>query len=152
MRDVRTHGSLPVGTPMKRRSDWRIAVRRTWAPALDGFRMYGGTAALAVALGAIALVAVLIPASLIGPGGALGQPRLELLPFAGGDLGLPWTIAAQDPSSTQRAAVQQFVRMLGVAGLGTLALAAIGMLCVFGARAAVRTPELMLRRAVGATR
>ncbi|HEU4588796.1 MAG TPA: FtsX-like permease family protein [Gemmatimonadales bacterium] len=137
---------------MIRPSDWRGAVRRTWVPALDGFRMYGGTAALAVGLGVIALVAVLVPASLIGAGGALGQPRLELVPIAGGDLGLPWAIAAQDPSTTQRAALQQFVRMLGVAGLGALALAVVGMLCVFGARAAARTPELMLRRAIGATR
>jgi hypothetical protein len=114
--------------------------------------MYGGTAALAVALGILALVGIAIPVSLAGPNGVLAPPRLELLPLAGGDLGLPWTIPAEDPATTQRSALLLFVRMLGVAGLGTLTLAAVAMLCVFGSRAAVRAPELRLRRAIGATR
>jgi MacB-like periplasmic core domain len=135
----------------RREARWR-ALRRVCRPALDGLRTYWGTAALAIALGIIALVGIAVPASLVGPGGGLAAPRLELLPIAGGDLGLPWAISVDDPATTQRAAVQLFVRMLGVAGLGTLTLAAVAMLCVFGSRAAVRAPELRLQRAIGATR
>jgi hypothetical protein len=56
------------------------------------------------------------------------------------------------PAATQQAALARFFALLAGATLGTLILALLTLLALAGARAALRTTEIAVRRAVGASR
>src|SRR3989442_12292776 len=79
-------------------------------------------------------------------------PRLGLPPWRGGDLGMAWSTLAWSPTATHHTAlVLLFQLLLGIA-IGVLAVAGMTLISLSVARASARTPELSLRRAVGASR
>ena len=122
---------------------------RSLGSALDGLRAYWGTAALAAATGALALIAALPVARLATPAGTLTRLRVPgPLPF---DAGFLWINAAQGPAELRQAAVALLFKvLLGVAcALVAVALLTLVALCV--ARASARGPEIAIRRAVGAS-
>ena len=78
--------------------------------------------------------------------------RLGLPPWRGGDLGMAWSTLAWSPTATHHTAlVLLFQLLLGIA-IGVLAVAGMTLISLSVARASARTPELSLRRAVGASR
>ena len=122
---------------------------RLTGSVLSSLRAYWGTAALAAATGALALMAVLPVTRLATPGGAGSRLRAPVpSPF---DAGFLWINAPQGPAELRQAAVALlFKLLLGVAwGLVAVALLTLVALCV--ARASARGPEIAIRRAVGAS-
>lgn len=78
--------------------------------------------------------------------------RLSLVPLRGGDLDLLWRAGVQPPAATQQHAVDALAGLLLGSALGTLAFAALTILILSLAREAERSPEVTVRRAVGAGR
>jgi hypothetical protein len=131
--------------------DFQVSLRRVAVPALAALRMYWGTVALLTGTGLLALAAFLPIAALLhtGPGAAtrLG-PWLE----RGADLGVGWSQDAQGPAATQQRGVDVLFHLLLGTGVATLAIAAVTILTLFGARASRRESEVLVSRAVGASR
>ncbi|MFI5234623.1 MAG: FtsX-like permease family protein [Gemmatimonadales bacterium] len=125
-------------------------LRRTFAPALHGLRAYWGTMALVAAAGGAATAALLPATSLVGGPGLI--PRVSLPPDAPTDFGILWSVEMQDPTALHHIGVVTiFQLLLGVAA-GVLAVAWLTTLAISAARAAARSPEISIRRSVGATR
>ena len=120
-------------------------------PALAALRMYWGTVALLTGSGLLALAAFLPIAALlhIGPG-----PAARLGPWLerGADLGVGWSQDAQGPAATQQQGVDVLFHLLLGTAVATLAIAAVTILALFGARASRRESEMLVSRAVGASR
>jgi hypothetical protein len=118
---------------------------------LAALRMYWGTVALLTGTGLLALAASLPIAALLhtGPGlpSRLG-PWLE----RGAELGAGWSQDAQGPAATQQQGVDVLFHLLLGTAVATLAIAAVTMLALFGARASRRESEMLVSRAVGASR
>lgn len=131
--------------------DFLPKARRVAVPALAALRMYWGTVALLTGTGFLALTAFLPVAALLstGPGRAtrLG-PWLE----RGADLGAGWSQDAQGPAAIQQQGVDVLFHLLLGTAVATLAIAAVTILTLFGARAARRESEVLVSRAVGASR
>lgn len=125
---------------------------RAWQTARDGLSMYRGTALLVALTAALALASVLPVASLLAPGVAHPLPHLLLDDHAGGTLGLSWVAPPVGPGQTRAEGLQFFFRLLLATSLATLAISAISLLTLFGARAMARESEVAVRRAVGASR
>jgi hypothetical protein len=110
-------------------------------PALAALRMYWGTVALLAGSGLLALAAFLPIAALlhIGPG-----PAARLGPWLerGADLGVGWSQDAQGPAATQQQGVDVLFHLLLGTAVATLAIAAVTILALFGARASRREPAL----------
>ncbi len=120
--------------------------------ALDGLRAYPGTAALITLALSIAL-ATILPATVFGTLSDHGiQSRLGLAPIRGGELGLAWGRAVQSPAATQQEAVSTVALLLIGMAAAMLAIAAVTILTLASARESARSPELTVRRAVGASR
>ncbi len=129
-----------------------MSLRGAGAPALHTLRAYWGTTVLLAAACAAAL-AVLVPAfALVAPAGAGQPPHLTLPAAPGGDLGLVWSTLHQDPEALRRAAVTGLSRLLLGVALGVLAVTWLSALSLATARASARAPEIVIRRAVGASR
>ena len=78
--------------------------------------------------------------------------RLSFSSVRGADLGMPWNPDARSPAAGQLAALTQLFRLLLGTTAAALAAAALTMLTLSGARASERSPELAVRRSVGASR
>ena len=127
-----------------------MTLRRTVGPALDALRDSWATAVLLAAACAASL-AVLAPVlALVGPSG--GEGRLALPPAGGADLGLVWSTLVRSPDDLRRAAVAGCSRLLAGTALGVLAVTWLSSLSLASARASARAPEIVIRRAVGASR
>lgn len=113
--------------------------------------MYWGTVALLTGTGLLALAAFLPIATLLhaGPG-----PATRLGPWLerGADLGVGWSQDAQGPAATQQQGVDVLFHLLLGTAVATLAIAAVTILTLFGARASRRESEMLVSRAVGASR
>ncbi len=114
--------------------------------------MYRGTAILLSVTAAMALAATLPVAALSRFHDGTLSTRLGLALARGGDLGLPWSTAAQSPADIRTAAVGFFFNLLLVSTVATLVIAAVSLLTLSGARALAREGEVAVRRAVGASR
>jgi hypothetical protein len=112
--------------------------------------MYRGTALLLAATGIVALIALLPITSLWVPGAE--STRLAFSSVRGAELGLPWTSDARTPAAGQQVAVGLLFRLLLGTAAAALAAASLTMLTLSAARASARTPELAVRRSVGASR
>lgn len=125
---------------------------RSLTPALRGLRAYWGTAVLLAGAGAAA-IAVLAPATaLVAPGGASHPARLSLPPVGGLDLGLVWSTMVESPDALRAAAVTGLARLLLGVALGVIAVSWLTTLSLSAAASSARTPETVIRRAVGASR
>jgi hypothetical protein len=123
-------------------------LRRTAESAWWALRAHAGSSLLIIAAGAAAFVAVLPIASLGGPGShRLSLARLPDFDFGIGLTGLAWT-----PTASQQGAIVSLQGMLVTLGAGVLAVAALTVLALAATRASARRPEILVRRAVGATR
>jgi putative ABC transport system permease protein len=128
-----------------------VRARAAAAAAGWGLRAYQGTAVLLALSGAVTLVAVVPIAALVRAGGAgdlaprllLAPPRLPLAEPG-------WAMARAAGSLQAEAVAVLFQALVGTAA-AAFAVGALGMLLVFAARAAERTGEMTLRRAVGAS-
>ncbi|HEY6156955.1 MAG TPA: FtsX-like permease family protein [Gemmatimonadales bacterium] len=127
-------------------------LRRIVAPTLWALRAYRGTALLISAVAATGLAALLPVASLVAPPGTAAATRLGLAAWRGADLGMPWSALASSPTATQRAALEILFRLLLGVATGVLAIAAVTIVSLSAARAAERSQEVKVRRAVGASR
>lgn len=125
--------------------------RRTATPARQALRTYWGTAVLLAAAGAAALAVLLPAASLVGRG--TGLPARLAVPQAGGiDFELVWGAFVRSPDAIREAAVTSLSHLLFGVAAGVVAVTWLTTLTLSTACAAVRAPETVIRRAVGATR
>ena len=130
----------------------RAGLARIVVPALRTLRAHRATALLLVGAGAAALAALLPVSSLVAPPGARLVPRLGLPPARGSDIALVLGTMARGPAATREAALLSLFRLLlGVAG-GVLVVGWLTTLALAAARAAGRRTEIVVRRAVGASR
>jgi putative ABC transport system permease protein len=128
---------------------WSTRMRSVASSGWDALRMYRGTALLLIAVVAVTLAGVLPIVSLLAPEWAT---RLRLTGFAGAAGGLDWSGAARSPTSLQQEAVGIMFQSLLGAALATITVGALTALTLFGARASLRSSEITIRRAVGASR
>ncbi len=131
---------------------WRRRLAAARVAALDGFRMYRGTAILLAVTAAAALAAVLPVAALATFRERGLATRLGFATIRGGGLGLPWITATRSPADIQSGAVSFFFNLLLISAAATLVIAAVSLLTLSGARALSREGEVAVRRAVGASR
>src|SRR5260370_22148715 len=89
-----------------------VGLRRVVAPAVASLRTYRGTAALLMAAAVAALAALLPVTSLVSSDDAGLAPRLRLIPWRGGGLGIHWTPVAWGPAATRHAALVMLFRLL----------------------------------------
>jgi putative ABC transport system permease protein len=131
--------------------DCQVRFRRVAVPAFAALRIYWGTVALLTGSGLLALAAFLPIAALLrtGPG-----PATRLGPWLerGADLGVGWSQDAQGPAAIQQHGVDVLFHLLLGTAVATLAIAAVTILTLFGARASHRESEVLVSRAVGASR
>ena len=78
--------------------------------------------------------------------------RLQTFPIRGGDLGLTWRAGFVPVSTVQQSATDLLSLLLLGSSLSVLAIAAITVLVLALARESERAAELVVRRAVGASR
>ena len=78
--------------------------------------------------------------------------RLQVFPIRGGDLGLTWRAGFVPVSTVQQSATDLLSLLLLGSSLSVLAIAAITVLVLALARESERSVELVVRRAVGASR
>src|SRR5205085_3672403 len=137
--------------PMPILRDVQVRLRRAIVPALAALRMYWGTVALLTGTGLLALAVFLPIAALLHPG---PDPATRLGPWLGrgADLGVGWSQDVQGPATTQQQGVDALFHLLLGTGVATLAIAAVTILTLFGARASRRESEMLVSRAVGASR
>lgn len=126
--------------------------RTAAATALSAIPMYWGTTALLTATVALCLGMLLPIATLLGLPGHPFDSHLLISTIRGGKLGLPWPPDAQVPAETQQRAVEVLFGMLTGVAVATLGSFAVTVVALFGARAASRSVDLVVRRAVGASR
>ncbi|MEO8295463.1 MAG: FtsX-like permease family protein [Gemmatimonadota bacterium] len=124
-------------------------MRQLFSPVADAFRRYWGTSLLLIISAAAALAAT-TPVTWFASHES--APALTLVSAAISDLGMHWSANATTPAATQQAAISGLYRLLLVAALAALALAALTVLSIGAARASARATELAIRRAVGASR
>ncbi len=127
-------------------------LRRVGAPAVSGLRTHWGTAALLTAAAVAALAALLPVTSLVAPSETGLAPRLALIPWRGGSLGIHWTSFAWDPTATRHAALVTLFQLLVYVAAAVLGVAGLTIVSLSAARAALRAPEIRVHRAVGASR
>ncbi len=128
-----------------------MKARRILVPVRQSLRTYWGTAVLLAAAGAAAL-AVLVPAAaLVGPGAGL-PARLAVPPAGGADLGVAWGEFVRTPDAIRASAVTSLSHLLFGVAAGVVAVTWLTTLSLSTARATARAGEVVIRRAVGATR
>ncbi len=125
--------------------------RAVAAPARHSLETYWGTAVLLVAACAAALAVLLPAASLVGRGAGL-PVRLAAPPAGGVDFGIAWGAFVRSPDAIRQAAVTGLAHLLFGCAAGVMAVAWLTTLALSTGRAAARAPEVVIRRAVGATR
>jgi hypothetical protein len=135
---------IPRGGPV---GSGHVTVPAAWA-----LRIYWGSTLLLVGTTAAALGAVLPVAALLRlvPSGT--APRLHPWMLSHVSYGSLWDANAQTPAILQQIAVNVALELLVAAGVAVLAVAGLTVLTLFAARAAQRTREVAVRRAVGASR
>jgi putative ABC transport system permease protein len=141
-----------MGARVAQRLHGRRLLRSTAASAYSAIAMHWGTSILLTATVAVC-IAVLLPIATLG--GTADHPldsHLVISTIRGGNLGLPWTLDAQSPAQTQQRAIGLLFSMLTGVGVATLGSFAVTVVALCGSRAASRSVELVVRRAVGASR
>lgn len=126
--------------------------RRTLTPALRGLHAYWGTAVLLAAASATALAVLLPAASLVGRGGGAFPARLAVAPAGAMDLGIVWGSLVRSPDAIRETAVTTLSHLLLGVAAGVVAVTWLTTLALSTARASARAGEVVIRRAVGATR
>ena len=130
----------------------RAGLRRAVVPALHTLRAYRSTALLLVGAGAAALAALLPVSTLVAPSGTGLLTRLGLAPVRGSDIALALGTMARSPTATREAALLSLFRLLLGVAAGVLVVGWLTTLALAAARAAGRRTEIVVRRAVGASR
>ena len=125
--------------------------RRSVTPARQALKTYWGTAVLLAAASAGALAVLLPVASLVGKGAGL-PARLGVPAVGGIDFGLVWGAFVRSPDAMREAAVTSLSHLLFGVAAGVVAVTWLTTLTLSTTRATARAPEIVIRRAVGATR
>jgi len=128
------------------------SLRIAAASAVSAIPMYWGTTVLLTATVALCLGMLLPVAALLGVPDHPFDSHLFISTIRGGKLGLPWAPDAQAPADTQQRALGVLFSMLTGVAVATLGSFAVTVVALFGARAASRSVDLVVRRAVGASR
>jgi hypothetical protein len=126
----------------------RQLLRPAIATARWSLRAYAPPTLLIVAAAAAGVAAVVPALALAGPGA--GHPELELLP--GADLGIPLSGLASSPAALQQHGVAALSGTLGMLAIAGLVVSMATILALSILRGSRRRSELIVRRAVGATR
>jgi putative ABC transport system permease protein len=131
------------------------AGRRRWlrfaTPAVDSLRMFRGTAVLIGAAGVAALTA-LVPLTSLETRGSGPATSLRVIGVPASEAGSAWTRFALHPAAVQQTALDETFSLLLTLAWTAALVAAVVILSLAGARAAIRAPEIAVRRAVGASR
>lgn len=127
----------------------RPKVPRIATAALRSVTMYPRHAVLLASTAAFVLAAALPILLLVG--GPLGT-RLGFSTVRGAGLGLSWAGAVQSPEVTQAHAVAGLTDVLLLVAFATVAVGALTILALAGARAGTRDIEIAAGRATGASR
>ena len=125
--------------------------RRLVVPVRQSLRAYWGTAVLLAAAAAAALAVVLPVAALVGRGAGL-PVRLAVAPAGGADLGVAWGEFVRTPDTIRASALTSLTHLLFGVAAGVVAVTWLTTLSLSTARATARAGEVVIRRAVGATR
>ena len=118
------------------------------ASARWALRAYAASATLIVVAGTLAMAAALPVVSLGGP--TAGRLRLPPVPDAG--LAIGWSASATTPAALQLRGLATVSGILLGLAIAVLAVAAMTVLALSAGRASARRQELVVRRAVGASR
>jgi len=129
---------------------WRSRLTRIGAPAAWALRAHWVTAALLVVAGTVALFGVIVVSRLIAPTGM--GPRIIPAAVPVPDLQLTTSALASTPGDVRSAATHQLFTLLLLVASGIGITAAITIVALAAARSSVRAQELVVRRAVGASR
>jgi putative ABC transport system permease protein len=130
----------------------RAGLRRTVVPALHTLRAYRSTAVLLIVAGAAVLAALLPVSALVAPPGTGFLTRLGLAPVRGSDIALALGTMARSPMATRETALLALFRLLLGVASGVLVVGWLTTLALAAARAVGRRTEIVVRRAVGASR
>jgi putative ABC transport system permease protein len=125
-------------------------LRRIVVPALWALRTHWVTAALLGAAGTGALVALVVVSRLVGTPGI--GPRIVAPAVRIPDLQLSTSALATTPLQLRTAATGQLFSLLLLIAAGVLLVATVTMIAVAAARTRARSHELVVHRAVGASR
>ena len=126
------------------------ACRRIFGPAGDSLHVNRRALAL-VALAAVAALLAYVPVASLR-GSAVGGAALRLADTPVPATDIRWTTAVRGGGVTQQVAVADLMTLLFMASVGAVAVAVLAMASVSASRAWRRAGELVLRRAVGASR
>lgn len=130
----------------------RAGLRRTLVPALRTLWAYPSTAVVLVGAGAAVLAALLPVSTLVAPPGTGFLTRLGLAPVRGSDIALALGAMARSPMETRESALLALFRLLLGVATGVLVVGWLTTLALAAARAVGRRTEIVVRRAVGASR
>lgn len=139
-------GFRPPAAP--RRLPW---FRPAAVTALSAARMFRGTALLLAVTATLTIAALAPVASLFGNGERTVSTRLRPAGAAMSLDGLPIATPVVTPQELRQAAVSDLFGVLSAAGLALFLTAVITLFTLFFARASVRSGEIAVRRAVGAS-
>src|SRR2546425_1051943 len=130
----------------------RSHLTRLWSPAAWALRAHWVTSALLAAIVGTALVALLLVSLLLFGSQPGLRPRLvpPVVPMP--DLQLPTSALMTTPADVRGAATDQLFQVLLLVAAGVFLVAALSVVAVAAARGAARASELIVRRAVGASR
>jgi putative ABC transport system permease protein len=120
------------------------------ASARWALRAYTASTLLILTAGTLAVAAALPVVSLGGIGG--GSPRLHLPSFPDADLGVGWSRLAATPTALQLRGLATLGGILLGLAVAVLAVAGMTVLALSASRASARRSEMVVRRAVGASR
>jgi hypothetical protein len=127
-----------------RASRFQAAAMEAWW----ALRIYSGSTLLIIGAGILAVAAALPMASFWSP----AEPRLRLASLPTVDLGIPLSRLAWTPSAAQWAALASIGTVVAGLGVAILCVAELTVLTVGATRASARRSEMVVRRAVGASR
>jgi putative ABC transport system permease protein len=115
-----------------------------WTSAATALRRYGRSAfVVTIVIGAAVMAAA--PALTIGP-------ALDVTPIGADDWGVSWTSHVQGPDVARQRGLGALVNVLTIATIALVAVALLTIISVAIARAAPRRREVIVHRAVGASR
>lgn len=127
-------------------------LRAAMTTAADGLRSYPTTAGLVAATLFLSLVAIVPLTELFGWREGALRSRLLLLPLHSGDLGLDWRMGVTSPAAIRQEAAATLGALLFAVAVGIVVVGATTLIVICVAREAARRDDLLVRRAVGASR
>lgn len=130
-----------------------LFARITVTEALRELGAYWRTTVLTILAATIAFVAVLPVMSLAVPAPNGLSSTLGLAPWKGGDLGMRWSsLLSWSPEATHRTELLTLFRLLYDVAIAEIAVVWLVIVSIFATRESARQSDMVIQRAVGASR